>query len=86
MTTISNVSQIDSLYYTLEKDGSLIVQDETVNNYSNIVKKDSEYKNTFTVSGIGSTTFTFFLNKNPKNYHTQNLNAMFWNIQRLLKT
>ena len=65
-TTISNVSQIDSLYYTLEKDGSLIVQDETVNNYSNIVKKDSEYKNTFTVSGIGSTTFTFFLNKKPE--------------------
>ena len=65
-TTISDISQIDQLYYALEKDGVLINQDETVNNYSNIIKKDSEYKNTFTISGIGTTTFTFFLDKKPE--------------------
>jgi hypothetical protein len=54
------------LYYNLEKSGYISTADNEVTNYSEILFTNSEYTNTYSVSGIGSTTFNIFLNKNPE--------------------
>ena len=61
------------LYYNLEKSGYISTSDKEVNNYSEILFVDSAYNSRYTISGIGSTTFTIPLSKKPEKLsYTQN--------------
>jgi hypothetical protein len=61
------------LYYNLEKSGFISTSDKEVNNYSEILFVDSTYNSNYTISGIGSTTFTISLSKKPEKLtYTQN--------------
>ena len=54
------------LYYNLEKSGYVSTSDNDVNNYSEILFVDSQYTNTYSVFGVGTTTFNITLNKSPE--------------------
>jgi hypothetical protein len=54
------------LYYNLEKSGYISTSDKDVNKYSEILFVDSEYTNTYSVFGVGTTTFNITLNKTPE--------------------
>ena len=56
----------DDLYYTLEKTGSLSGYDNTVHNYSKISYEGSGYNGSYSISGIGTITFTINSNKTPE--------------------
>jgi hypothetical protein len=61
------------LYYNLEKSGYISTSDKDVNNYSEILFVDSVYNSSYTISGIGETTFTISLSKKPEKLtYTQN--------------
>lgn len=61
------------LYYNLEKSGYISTSDTEVNNYSEILFTNSVYNSNYTISGIGSTTFTVSLSKKPEKLtYTQN--------------
>ena len=81
--TISYGSSLPSkLYYNLEKSGYISTSDTDVKNYSEIIFVDSDLDGSYTISGIGSTSFNIFLNQIPEilsykssdcdilNYHT----------------
>ena len=54
------------LYYSIEKNGTLISQDNEVNNYSEILYDNSFYNGSYNVYGIGSTTFNITLKDIPE--------------------
>jgi len=54
------------LYYNLEKDGIVGEIDNDVINNNEILFVDSVYSDTYTVSGIGTTTFNIVLDKDPE--------------------
>jgi hypothetical protein len=54
------------VYYALEKSGYISTTDKNVSNYSEILFVDSDYNGTYSVTGIGSTTFTVSLRTNPE--------------------
>ena len=58
--------QISELFYTLEKDGVLVKSDTDVNNYSSIKYVDSDYNNSYTISGVAATTFNVNIDKKPE--------------------
>ena len=61
------------LYYNLEKSGYISTSDKEVNNYSEILFVNSVYNSDYTISGIGSTTFTISLSEKPEKLsYTQN--------------
>ena len=61
------------LYYNLEKSGYISTSDTEVNNYSEILFTNSVYNSNYTISGIGSTTFTISLSEKPEKLtYTQN--------------
>jgi hypothetical protein len=61
------------LYYNLEKSGYISTSDTEVNNYSEILFTNSVYNSNYTISGIGSTTFTISLLEKPEKLtYTQN--------------
>jgi len=61
------------LYYNLEKSGYISTSDKEVNNYSEILFVNSVYNSNYTISGIGSTTFTISLSEKPEKLsYTQN--------------
>ena len=64
--TLDYNSQIGELFYTLEKDSVLVKSDTDVNNYSSIKYVDSDYKNTYVISGVAATTFDVNINKKPE--------------------
>ncbi len=64
--TLDYNSQISELFYTLEKDGVLIKSDTDVNNYSSIKYVNSDYNNSYTISGVAATTFNVNINKKPE--------------------
>ena len=64
--TLDYNSQIGELFYTLEKDGVLVKSDTDVNNYSSIKYIDSDYNNSYTISGVAATTFNVNLDKKPE--------------------
>jgi hypothetical protein len=64
--TLDYNSQIDELFYTLEKDGVLVKSDTDVNNYSSIKYIDSDYNNSYVISGVAATTFNVNLDKKPE--------------------
>ena len=64
--TLDYTSQIEELFYTLEKDGVLIKSDTDVSNYSSIKYVNSDYNNSYTISGVAATTFNVNINKKPE--------------------
>ena len=66
-TTISyNSSMPEVLYYALEKSGFISTADASVKNGSEIKFVDSLYNSTYTLSGVGDTTFSLSLNEYPE--------------------
>ena len=61
------------LFYTLEKSGFIGTSDREVDYNSQITFIDSVYNGTYTVSGIGSTTFQISLNSTPESYEYNQL-------------
>ena len=65
--TLKYSSQIpEELYYTLEKDGVLLDSDTEIKNYSSIKYKNSTYDGTYSIVGIGTTTFNIIIDKKPE--------------------
>lgn len=60
-----------TLYYSLEKSGSVVPADQDVQNYSKISFVDSYYNDSYAISGVGSTTFNISLTKKPENNYYQ---------------
>jgi len=54
------------IYYQLEKGGFISTSDITVKNYSEILFVESKYNGTYSISGIGSTTFDISLSGTPE--------------------
>ena len=54
------------LFYTLEKSGFISTADKSNPNFSKIEFVESKYNNSYTITGIGSTTFSFSLRNNPE--------------------
>ena len=54
------------IYYSLEKAGFISTADTDVENYSEITFEDSSYNNTYTISGVGATTFDISVNESPE--------------------
>ena len=60
------------LFYTLEKSGYISTTDKEVQNYSQINFIDSYYNGSYSISGVGTTTFTLSLSNSPeRNSYTQ---------------
>ena len=55
-----------TLFYTLEKSGYLSTSDKDVNNYSQITFIDSTYNGNYSITGVGTTTFSFSLQSIPE--------------------
>jgi hypothetical protein len=55
-----------TLFYTLEKSGYISTSDKDVSNFSQITFVDSNYNANYSVSGVGSTTFSISLKQNPE--------------------
>jgi hypothetical protein len=73
LTVNYNESLPTKLYYNLEKSGYISTSDIEVNNYSEILFTNSVYNSNYTISGIGSTTFTISLLEKPEKLtYTQN--------------
>jgi len=65
--TIQYNSKLPSkLFYALEKSGYLSTSDKDVNNYSQITFIDSTYTGDYSITGVGTTTFSFSLQSIPE--------------------
>ena len=65
--TIQYTQQLpQTLFYSLEKSGYLSTSDKDVNNYSQITFIDSLYNGDYSISGVGTTTFSFSLQSIPE--------------------
>jgi hypothetical protein len=64
--TLDYNSQIGELFYNLEKDGVLVKSDTDVSNYSSIKYINSDYNNSYTISGVAATTFNVNIEKKPE--------------------
>ena len=73
--TLDYNSEIGELFYTLEKDGVLVKSDTDVNNYSSIKYIDSDYNNSYVISGVAATTFNVNLDKKPEKLLMVQLNV-----------
>lgn len=56
----------ERLFYNIEKGGFISTSDRDVINRSQIIFANSEYSNTYTISGIGSTSFGISLKNDPE--------------------
>ena len=54
------------LYYSLEKAGYISTADTDVKNYSEIIYEDSVYNGSYTISGVGNTTFEISIRQSPE--------------------
>ncbi len=54
------------IFYNLENGGQISTADKESKNNSQIVFESSEYNKNYSISSIGSTTFTFSLNRRPE--------------------
>jgi len=68
LTINYDLSLPTKLYYNLEKSGHISTSDISVNNNSEILFVDSAYDSSFNynIFGVGSTTFSFSLNRIPE--------------------
>jgi hypothetical protein len=62
----SNGDINQDLYYTLEKGGQLVDADKQVLNYSAIRYNNSGYNGSYSIAGVGTTSFTINLPKVPE--------------------
>ena len=56
----------NSLYYSLEKSGDIISSDNDVLNASKVLFVNSQYSGTYSISGVGTTTFDICLSTVPE--------------------
>ena len=85
-TTISyNSSMPEVLYYALEKSGFISTSDPSVHNRSEIKFVDSSYNSTYTLSGVGDTTFTLSLKEYPESlsYTSSQCESITYNTDSL---
>ena len=54
------------IYYSLEKSGFISTADTDVRNYSEITFEDSSYNGSYTISGVGATTFNISVSESPE--------------------
>ena len=66
VTVYYNDSLPQKIYYSLEKSGFISTADTDVYNYSEIVYEDSSYNDTYTISGVGTTTFDVSVGESPE--------------------
>ena len=67
ITTINYSDDLPKrLFYNLNKSGFISTSDTNVNNYSEILYTDSEYSGSYTISGVGVTSFNIFLKDLPE--------------------
>ena len=66
VTVYYNDSLPQKIYYSLEKSGFISTADTDVYNYSEIVYEDSSYNDTYTISGVGTTTFNISVGESPE--------------------
>ena len=65
--TINYDSEIpEKLYYSLEKSGYICTSDSDVKDYSEILFTKSQYNTNYTISGVGTTTFSINLTSAPE--------------------
>jgi len=62
----SSVGFPEKLYYSLERAGYISTSDKDVNNFSEIEFVNSLYNQTYTISGVGTTTFQVSLQQKPE--------------------
>ena len=62
----SSVGFPEKLYYSLERAGYISTSDKDVNNFSEIEFVNSIYNQTYTISGVGTTTFQVSLQQKPE--------------------
>jgi len=72
VTITYNENIPEKLYYSLEKDGEIIVPDKDSNNYSQISFVDSEYVGNYSISGVAGTTFNINLTNKPEKLSYEN--------------
>ena len=66
VTVYYNDDLPSKIYYSLEKSGFISTADTDVTNYSEIVYEDSSYNDTYTISGVGATTFDISVSESPE--------------------
>ena len=67
ITTINYSDDLPKrLFYNLNKSGFISTSDTNVSNYSEILYTDSEYSGSYTISGVGVTSFNIFLKDLPE--------------------
>ena len=66
VTLYYNKNLPSKVYYSLEKSGFISTADVDVENYSEISFEDSAYNGTYTISGVGATTFDISISKSPE--------------------
>jgi len=76
----------NSLYYCLEKSGSIINPDEEVVNYSKINFVDSKYSGTYSVVSTSSTTFRINLKNSPERNSYNSINTKILKYTTTSKT
>jgi len=54
------------IYYSLEKAGFISTADTDVKNYSEITFEDSSYNGSYTIAGVGATTFNISVSESPE--------------------
>jgi len=78
VSTVSNITTIGygsslpkRLYYNIEKSGFISTSDTDVINHSEILSVGSVYDGEYSISGVGQTNFTIFLDKIPERFTYQ---------------
>ena len=66
VTVYYNDALPSKIYYSLEKSGFISTADTDVSNYSEIVYEDSSYNDSYTISGVGATTFDISVGESPE--------------------
>ena len=66
VTVYYNDALPSKIYYSLEKSGFISTADTDVSNYSEIVYEDSSYNDSYTISGVGATTFDVSVGESPE--------------------
>ena len=64
-----------NLFYAVEKSGFISTADKEVKNYSKISFVDNEYNGTYSIFGVGSTTFSISLSKVPQETYLSSSNT-----------
>tara|TARA_B100001094_G_scaffold256565_1_gene255802 strand:+ start:3319 stop:16308 length:12990 start_codon:yes stop_codon:yes gene_type:complete len=75
VTVNYDINNPQKLYYNIEKAGYISTSDSDVTNRSEIFYTDSTYSGEYVISGVGETTFSIFLNRNPESLSYEYINV-----------